>query len=211
MLSIFVSIFYICLQFNQNILKLDNSKLGSTQQQKICWHWHVARIISSQKIYGFYGRKHHKVEMRGDVTDAGRPNNEQLKIELLSQWKLEAESRNFPTGESACPRTRGENQNNRKERQQKQQWRQVLGRRPQQLQEWHLWKLEKRLKKRYRPKKKKSLKEMRTGPVKRKESSVKLTESEKNVQRSIQYWQDQAWEKTCQIRQTSKLFDPRGG
>ena len=32
--------------------------------------------------------------MRGDVTDAGRPNNEQLKIELLSQWMLEAESRN---------------------------------------------------------------------------------------------------------------------
>ena len=32
--------------------KLDNSKLGSTQQQKICWHWHVARIISLQKIYG---------------------------------------------------------------------------------------------------------------------------------------------------------------
>ena len=34
--------------------ELDNSKLGSTQQQKICWHWHVARIISSQKIYGLY-------------------------------------------------------------------------------------------------------------------------------------------------------------
>ena len=33
--------------------------------------------------------------MRGDVTDAGRTNNEQLKIELLSQWKLEAESRNL--------------------------------------------------------------------------------------------------------------------
>ena len=32
--------------------------------------------------------------MRGYVTDAGRTNNEQLKIELLSQWKLEAESRN---------------------------------------------------------------------------------------------------------------------
>ena len=33
--------------------------------------------------------------MRGDVTDAGRTNDddEQLKIELLSQWKLEAESR----------------------------------------------------------------------------------------------------------------------
>ena len=33
--------------------------------------------------------------MRGDVTDAGQTaNNEQLKIELHSQWKLEAESRN---------------------------------------------------------------------------------------------------------------------
>ena len=32
--------------------------------------------------------------MRGDVTDAGRTNEQQqLKIELLSQWKLEAESR----------------------------------------------------------------------------------------------------------------------
>ena len=36
--------------------------------------------------------------MRGDVTDAGQTTNdddEQVKIELLSQWKLEAESRNF--------------------------------------------------------------------------------------------------------------------
>ena len=33
--------------------------------------------------------------MRGDVTDAGRTTNEQVKTELLSQWKLEAESRNF--------------------------------------------------------------------------------------------------------------------
>ena len=31
--------------------------------------------------------------MRGDVTDAGQPNDEQLNIELLSQWKLEAEFR----------------------------------------------------------------------------------------------------------------------
>ena len=54
------------------LCELDNSKLGSTQQQKICWHWHVARIISSQKIYGLYARKHHIVEMRGDVTDARR-------------------------------------------------------------------------------------------------------------------------------------------
>ena len=51
--------------------KLDNNKLDSTQQEKIFWHWHVARIISSQKIYGLYGWKHHIVEMRGGVTDAG--------------------------------------------------------------------------------------------------------------------------------------------
>ena len=80
--------------FIKEPIKLDNSKLGSTQQQKICWHWHVARIISSQKIYGLYGLKHHIVEMRGGVTDAGQPNEQTLKIELLSQWKLEAEFRN---------------------------------------------------------------------------------------------------------------------
>ena len=34
--------------------------------------------------------------MRGGVTDAGQTNDDEqlLKIELLSQWKLEAESRN---------------------------------------------------------------------------------------------------------------------
>ena len=43
-----------------------------------------------------YGLKHHIVEMRGGVTDAGRTNNRRtVKIELLSQWKLEAEFRNF--------------------------------------------------------------------------------------------------------------------
>ena len=41
----------------------------------------VARIISSQNIY-----KHHIVEIRGGVTDAGQPN--EVKIELLSHWKL---------------------------------------------------------------------------------------------------------------------------
>ena len=51
-------------------------------------------IISSQKIYRLYGLKHHIVEMRRGVTDAGQRTNEQtLKIELLSQWKLEAEFR----------------------------------------------------------------------------------------------------------------------
>ena len=33
--------------------------------------------------------------MRGGVTDAGQTNDEQLNIELLSQWKLEAEFRNI--------------------------------------------------------------------------------------------------------------------
>ena len=37
------------------------------------------------------------MEISGDVTDAGRTtnNNRTLKIELLSQWKLEAEFRNL--------------------------------------------------------------------------------------------------------------------
>ena len=41
-----------------------------------------------------YGLEHHIVEISGDVTDAGRTDDEQGKIELLSQWKLEAEFRN---------------------------------------------------------------------------------------------------------------------
>ena len=47
--------------------------------------------------YGLYGLKHHIVEMRDGVTDAGQTmtNNKQVKIELLSQWKLEAEFRNI--------------------------------------------------------------------------------------------------------------------
>ena len=35
------------------------------------------------------------MEIRGGVTDAGQTNNKQtLKIELLSQWMIEAEFRN---------------------------------------------------------------------------------------------------------------------
>ena len=33
-------------------------------------------FISSQKIYGLYGLKHHILEIRGDVTDAGRMTND---------------------------------------------------------------------------------------------------------------------------------------
>ena len=53
--------------------------------------------MSSQKIYGLCGLKHHIVDIRDHVTrrDNERTNNEQGKIELLSQWKLEAEFRNL--------------------------------------------------------------------------------------------------------------------
>ena len=61
-----------CWSENQQWYKLDNSKLGSTQQWMTLTSQsqsqHVARIISSQKIYGLYGLKHHIVEMRWDVT-----------------------------------------------------------------------------------------------------------------------------------------------
>ena len=65
-------------------IELDNSKLGSTQQWiQSKWHWHVARIISSQKIYGLYSLKHHIVEMRGGVTDAGRTITEDRATQLM--------------------------------------------------------------------------------------------------------------------------------
>ena len=51
--------------------------------------------MSSQKIYGLCGLKHHIVDIRDHVTrrDGRTTNNEQGKIGLLSQWKLEAEFR----------------------------------------------------------------------------------------------------------------------
>ena len=54
--------------------KLSNFGLQSFGSPEV-WHWHVARIISSQKIYSLYGLKHHIVEMRGGVTDAGQRTN----------------------------------------------------------------------------------------------------------------------------------------
>ena len=49
--------------------------------------WMVG-VISFQKIFGLYGLKHHMVEISGDVTDAGRDeqqtNKQQVKIGLLS-------------------------------------------------------------------------------------------------------------------------------
>ena len=56
--------------------------------------WTVGRLIVGiiSIKYGLYGLKHHIVEISGDVTDAGRQT---VKIELLSQWMLEAEFRNY--------------------------------------------------------------------------------------------------------------------
>ena len=48
-------------------------------------HW-IVGVTSFQKIYGLYGLNHHKVEISGDVTKAGRTDGTdgQGKIELLS-------------------------------------------------------------------------------------------------------------------------------
>ena len=52
--------------------------------------------MSSQKIYGLCGLKHHIVDIRDHVTRRdGQTTNKQGKIGLLSQWKLEAEFRNY--------------------------------------------------------------------------------------------------------------------
>ena len=51
--------------------QLDDSKLGSTQHMLTltCCQDHILTE------YGLYGLKHHIVEMRGGVTDAGRMTN----------------------------------------------------------------------------------------------------------------------------------------
>ena len=51
----------------------------------ITGHQWIVRVISFQKMYGLYGLKHQIVEISGDVTDAGRTNEQQQgKIGLLS-------------------------------------------------------------------------------------------------------------------------------
>ena len=71
--------------------KLDNSKLGSTQHMLTltCYQDHILTeniwFVWSETSYSGDKRRCHY---------AGRTTNEQLKIELLSQWKLEAEFRN---------------------------------------------------------------------------------------------------------------------
>ena len=46
-------------------------------------------MISSQKIYGLYGLKHHIVKMRGGVTDAGQ-TTERTHIEDRASQPMEA-------------------------------------------------------------------------------------------------------------------------
>ena len=46
---------------------------------------HNFGIISSQKIYGLYGLKHHIVEMRWVVTDAGQMTNERTSEDRATQ------------------------------------------------------------------------------------------------------------------------------
>ena len=58
----------------------------------------LTRIISSQKIYGLFGLKHHIVEMRGDVTDAGRTTTEQTITEDRATQPMEAGGRASQSG-----------------------------------------------------------------------------------------------------------------
>ena len=44
----------------------------------------VVGVISFQKIFGLCGLKHHIVDISGDVTNAGKTDGQQVKIELLS-------------------------------------------------------------------------------------------------------------------------------
>ena len=61
---------------------------GSDGSVWVMGEWSVGQWIvvniSFLKIFGLYGLKHHIVEISGDVTDAGRTNERQVKIELLS-------------------------------------------------------------------------------------------------------------------------------
>ena len=40
------------------------------------WDWVMGNWLVGQKMYGFYGLNHHTVEISGDVTDAGRTDEQ---------------------------------------------------------------------------------------------------------------------------------------
>ena len=45
----------------------------------------IVGVISFQKIYGLYGLKHHRVEISGDVTDAGRTDKQTTSEDRATQ------------------------------------------------------------------------------------------------------------------------------
>ena len=45
----------------------------------------IVGVISFQKMYGLYGLKHHIVEISGDVTDAGRTNEQTTREDRATQ------------------------------------------------------------------------------------------------------------------------------
>ena len=53
----------------------------------------IVGVISFQKIFGLYGLKHYKVEISGDVTDAGQTDKQQTGEDRATQpmdcWKAE--------------------------------------------------------------------------------------------------------------------------
>ena len=67
------------------MFELDNSKLGSTQQQKICCQDHIL----TEDIW-FVCSETSNVEMRRDVTDAGRTNDNQPITEDIATQPMEA-------------------------------------------------------------------------------------------------------------------------
>ena len=45
----------------------------------------IVGVISFQKIFGLYGLKHHIVEISGDVTDAGRTDEQTTSEDSATQ------------------------------------------------------------------------------------------------------------------------------
>ena len=58
-------------------------------------HW-IVGVTSFQKIYGLYGLKHFIVEISGDVTKAGRTDNQTRKDRAThGLWKAEMSKKTF--------------------------------------------------------------------------------------------------------------------
>ena len=53
--------------------------------------------------------------MRGEITDAGQTTDEQVNIELLSQWKLAAEFRNTNINKNECKKIKSDDKDAKQE------------------------------------------------------------------------------------------------